>query len=345
MRSPSFQKAAIFLALGMLAVPKASFGQAHERTPRVTTSHFSFYSDFATNLNDALVAAGAARNNEKPELFHSGASESCFGELPSPVRAAWDRAVDYYAEIISPASFKNRQQYLLRVHLAGIDEQLEDARARQFVEIAVSFRAVATRAYEACRWATQDAENRRWIEVLKLQLTAHGQKIAHRLEELYQKPWGGLPIPVDVVEIVSWSGANTILQDPVGGHILISNSYEGHAALEIVFHEASHLLMRRGDPLQRAQDEAASALDLPLPRDLWHIVLFFTTGETVRRILDNTSETEYTPMIYEIFDRSKWGRYRAAIESTWPAYMNGKRTLSEAAADLIQAIGKPGEPE
>ncbi len=343
MRRYSFHKAAIVLALGMLlSAPSASLGQAHERTPAATTPHFAFYSDFATNLNDALIAAGAARNDGEPELFHSGAEESCFGELPPSARAAWDRAVDYYAEIISPDDWSDRQQYLLRAHLAGFGEQLEDARARQFVEIARSFRAAATRAYEACRWATQDAENLRRIEELNSQLAAHEQRIAHRLEELYQKPWDGLPIPVDVVETVSWSGANSVFRDPAGGHLLISNSYQGPAALEIVFHEASHLLMGRGDPLPHALDEAASALDLPLPGDLWHVVLFYTTGEAVRRILDNAGESEYTPMVYAIFDRSNWGRFRHAIESTWPAYMDGEGTLSEAAADLIEALGEPG---
>ena len=56
--------------------------------------------------------------------------------------------------------------------------------------------------------------------------------------------------------------------------------------------------------------------------------------------LGNAGESEYTPMIYAIFDRGSWGRYRDAIESTWPAYMDGERTLSEAAADLIEARAK-----
>ncbi len=345
MRVHFFQKAGIVVALGMLlSAPSGSLGQAHERTPGATTPRFAFYSDFATNLNDALIAAGTARNFGKPELFHSGTEESCFGELPPSARAAWDRAVEYYAEIISPAG-SDRQVYLLRVHLVGFDEQLEDAGARQFVEIARSFRTASTPAYETCRWATQDAENRRWIEDLTSQLAVHEKRIAHRLEALYQKPWDGLPIPVDIVETVNWSGANTIYRDPAGGHLLISNSYQGLAALEIVFHEASHLLMGRGDPLRHALDEASSALDLPLPGDLWHVVLFYTTGEAVRRILDDAGKSEYTPIIYEIFERSKWGRYRDAIESTWPAYMDGGRTFPEAAADLIQAIGEPEELE
>ena len=109
--------------------------------------------------------------------------------------------------------------------------------------------------------------------------------------------------------------------------------------------EASHLLMGRRDPLRLALADAARALDLPLPRDLWHVVMFYTTGEAVRRFLDDVGEPGYSPLVYAIFDRGTWVRYRDAIESSWSAYMDGERTVSEAAADLIQANAQPGESE
>jgi len=339
-------KAGVILGLGMLlSAPSANLGQAPERTPVVKTPRFAFYSDFDTNLNDALIAAGVARKDAKPELFHSGAEVSCYGKLPQSARAAWDGAVGYYAEIISPADWSDRQQYLLRVQLAGFDEELKEAGARQFVEIAGSFRAAATPAYKECRWAAQDEKNRRWIEELKPRLAADEQRIAGRLEQLYQKRWNGLPIPVDIVETVNWSGANSILRGPAGGHLLISNSYQGPAALEVVFHEASHVLMDRSDPLRQALDRAASAVDFRLPGDLWHVVLFYTTGEAVRRILDDGGKSEYTPMVYAIFDRGTWVGYRKVLESTWRPYIDGERTLSEASASLIEALRKPEEPE
>src|SRR5207253_1854776 len=142
-----------------------------------------------------------------------------------------------------------------------------------------SFRAAATPAYKACRWAAQDEKNRRWIEELKPRLAADEQRIAPRLEQLYRKRWTGLPIPVDVVETAGWSGANSIVRNPAGGHVLISSSHQGPASLEVVFHEASHPLMGRGDPVPQALDSAARAVDFRLPGDLWHVVLFYTTGE------------------------------------------------------------------
>lgn len=334
----------VLVAGTLLAVASAAFAHDEERVPAATTPHFAFYSDLATNLNDALIAAGVARRRGEPELFHAGDEAPCFGALPPSVRSAWDRAVDYYADIVSPADSFARQQYLLRADLAGFGDPAADPADRRYVAIARAFRAAASPAYQACRWATQDAENRRWIEELKPRLAAHEAAIAARLQELYQKRWDGLPIQVDVVETVSWSGANSVFPPPAGGHLLISSSYEGPAALEIVFHEASHGLALRGDPLMQALADAAEARGMTSTGDLWHVALFHTTGEVVRRALAEAGDPAYTPMLAEIFERGDWLRYRAAVESALPAYLEGKRTLAEAAAALVAALAASKDP-
>lgn len=340
--------AGIFFGLGfLLAAPSAILGQSPERalperTPVASTPHFAFYSDVDANVNDALIAAGEARRGKKDEIFRSGTEVSCFEKLPPSSRAAWDAAVSYYEKIVSSAGSNDRQRYLLRAQLAGFDEDLKDAGDRVFVEIARNLRAAAKPAYTACRWAAQDEKNRRWIGELKPRLADNEEKIALRLEQLYQKRWSGLPIPVDVVETVDWSGANTILRDPAGGHLLISNAYEGLSALEVVFHESSHLFMGRNAPLRQALDTAAREAGFRLPGDLWHVVLFYTTGEAVRRILDDAGKTGYTPMLYAIFDRGAWAGYRGALESAWRPYLDGKQTLPETASGLIAALRMPG---
>jgi hypothetical protein len=337
--------AEVALGLGLLLfAPRAILGQTPGRTPVASTPHFAFYDDFDTNLNDALIAAGVARKGGKPELFHAGDEVVCFGKLPPSARVAWERAVDYYREVISPVGFGDRQQYLLRADLAGFDEEAMDADARQFTGIARSFRAAATPAYTACRWAAQDEKNRRFIEDLKTRLAADEKKVAPRLEELYGQRWGKLPIPVDIVETVDWSGANSILLDPLCGHLLVASSNPSASALEIVFHEASHLLMGRDAPVKQALGQAASAAAWTLPGDLWHVVLFYTTGETVRRILEADGQPGYTPMLYEIFERGSWGEYRQALEGAWRPYVDGKRPLPAAAADLVEALRSPVPP-
>ena len=344
MKRSSLNHARMALALGaLLFAPSTSLGQVPERATVAATPHFA-YSDLATNLNDALIASGAARPRQTPELFHAGAEVDCFDNLPVAERAAWDRAVDYYAEIVSPAGNFGREQMLLRHQLASLEGDRQNAEDRRFLQIAGGFRSTAAPAYEACRWAAQDTENRRWIDEVIGRLAAHEETIAGRLEQLYQTPWYGLPLPVDVVPAALRTGASSIILAPAGGHILVSSLDEGNqaaAALEIVFHEASHTVAAgwRGDPHPGALEEAAEALGVPLPRDLWHVVLFYTTGETVRRVLQEAGESEYTPYLYGgLFERA-WPEYQEPIERVWPAYLNGDRTLLEATTELLQALG------
>jgi len=72
------------------------------------------------------------------------------------------------------------------------------------------------------------------------------QQTASRVEQLYQKRCKSVPILVDVVEAVNWGGANTSWSDAGQGDILISNLPQGTAAFEVLFQEASRLLMDRG---------------------------------------------------------------------------------------------------
>jgi hypothetical protein len=110
----------------------AGSAQTSQRTPVLTTPHYSIYSDFETNLNDVLITTGLARKNDKPELFHEGDEKECFEKLPPSARAGWDGAVDYYAKIISPVEWNARQQFLIRLQLVGFESGRQDDRADEF---------------------------------------------------------------------------------------------------------------------------------------------------------------------------------------------------------------------
>ena len=82
----------LILAAASRLFAVATFGD--EAGPLATTPHFTFHSDFRINLNDALIVAGSARKEGKPELFESGEEASCFEGLAPSARAGWNLAVD-----------------------------------------------------------------------------------------------------------------------------------------------------------------------------------------------------------------------------------------------------------
>lgn len=145
----TFRLTVSLLAIGViLSTSSAALAQGSDaRVAVVATPHFAFHSDFATNLHDALLEAGRARNKMKPELFQAGAEATCFNELPKHVQVAWFHAVNYYAEIVSPETWAQRQQYSIRVDLSGVEER-DDPEDRRIVGIARSFRGAAAPAYE-----------------------------------------------------------------------------------------------------------------------------------------------------------------------------------------------------
>ena len=338
----------LILGLGLIGGPASVVNAQQEPQERdgqaalvATTPHFAFFSDFDSNLHDALLEAGRDKNFSRPALFEAGDEASCFEGLPGELRSGWKHALDYYAEVISSEKWDQKQQYWIRMDLSGSAE-LDETRDMRFVGIARGLRQAAAPAYEACYWAARDEENRSWIAELVAQLELQEEAIAEKLAGLYATPLAGLPIRVDVMETVNWSGATTVLLGPVGGHIQISTPDRGPVAVELIFHEASHTLMGRGHPIRKALATAAKKLDLPLPRDLWHAVLFYTTGDAVRRVLDeqgSQDEEGYTPMLFAI---GIFGHHHEAMKSAWTGYLDGERTLDEAAADLVRAAAAQG---
>ena len=323
---------ALAIALGF---PGVAAAQAAE--PAIlSTPHFAFHSDFATNLNDTLVADFVARRDGRAGLLDGGAGNACFDQLAAGERAGWANAVEYYRTNQSTPF----QRVLLRLELAGLVQRntLTDAALRDVLEAFATARTNATPAYRTCLWPAMDAANRTWIANVEPLLRAHQAGLGEQLPRLFKTPWAFLPFRVDVVSTGPPPGANAASDAEGRMHILVSSANAGNqglAALEVVFHEAAHFLVQPKKPLSDALETAATKLGVTLPGDLLHQVHFFITGESVRRSLERTG-TSYTPYLYahKLFG----DRFRESAMRIWPAYMDGTSTLDQAASDLVGSM-------
>jgi hypothetical protein len=289
---------------------------------------FLFYSDPVTNLHDFLV--WNARSNEPVEP-----APACLAGLPAEQRAAFEHALLHYRVFATPAG--NRLLIALRYRLAGFgDFGLADTTA---IEAALAELPPAAPAYERCWWPTHDARNRRWVEALMPLLAAHEEALSDRLGELYGQELNR-PLPVDVVSYGSLSGADSV-GDP--DHLLVSSiepANAGYAALEIVFHEASHTVFgpRPTGRLWTELEAAAKATGAPLAPNVWHAMLFYTTGSAVRARLTEQG-VDYVQYLYAqgLFERS-WPLYREPLERLWQPYVDGRVPMVEAVRQLIDAL-------
>ena len=177
-------------------------------------------------------------------------------------------------------------------------------------------------------------------------LAAHEDALSERLSSLYGRELRR-PLPVDVVSYGSFVGADSVI-DP--NHLLISSiepSNAGYAALEVVFHEASHTVFGPGleGRLWTELEAAAKADGAPLAPNFWHAMLFYTTGSTVKaRLAERGIDYEHILYTEGLFERS-WPGFRQPLERLWQQYLDGRVSRMEALKLIVAAHKLPDRGE
>ena len=152
---------------------------------------------------------------------------------------------------------------------------------------------------------------------------------------------------VDVVWYGGPYGAYTTL-NPV--HVTIASHdvrNQGIYGFEVLFHESSHAL---AGTVHEAIAREFRDRDKPIPRDLWHALLFYTTGELVRRDLAYGTMTRILTRYVDVFQLStvcgsrfglysgSWERFRGMLDLYWRPYLDGKVSFESAMARLASAM-------
>lgn len=117
-------------------------------------------------------------------------------------------------------------------------------------------------------------------------------------------------------------------------HTVISSAdpgYAGDASLEMIFHEASHLL---SDPLEKMIERAAARRGREAPRDLWHAIVFFVGGEVAKRSLG----AAYVPYADKQGMWARWSSFEAPVRRECGPVVDGSQTLEVAVAKIVDAL-------
>jgi hypothetical protein len=292
-----------------------------------------FHSDVWMNLHHTLYASAWAR---RPE---AGTIRALAGALPSPLndgafspeeRKLWTAAVDYYDKRLAARDllFGEGMEALKTALAAG-----DLARDAVGAELRSVLEGVAP-VYRQHLWPAHDAANRAWIAKAIDGVRAIAPQTIPRLEKLYATSWFTSAVRVDVVWVGNRQGAYTTLRPP---HAVISSGDKdnvGWTAVETIFHEVSHVLVRNiFDGFDRALGDRRREHG-----QLWHIVQFYLTGAAVQEAL-RAKGLEYMPYMYAtgLFDRA-WSRYRKTVEANWKPYLDGTIGMDEAISRTIAAL-------
>lgn len=327
--------------------PRAELGQPS--TLGTTVPVFEFHSSFWMNLHHFLYQQ--ARSQEEPPARRTGdaghsESDGAPNALPEGVSAmppltpaeaaAWQASVEHYRAVFAGRDLLfSTDMVLIKNRLAEL-QNAPDLQLSGFRPELIAALERAAPIYRRHWWPRHDEQNRRWVGQVTPLVETFGPALARKLSAAYQAAWPAGRIWVDVTIYAGRDGGYTSV-DPL--HVTISSAEprnQGTAALEVLFHEASHGVAGR---VRETIEQRCRALGKPIPRDLWHAILFFTTGEMVRRSLQEAGNEAYLPYAFRhrLYTRG-WENYLRLIERYWKPYLDGQTDFDSALVRLVNAL-------
>jgi hypothetical protein len=325
--------------------------------PPETVPVFEFHSGFWVNLHHFLYLQGRARNLAKEPATPATladrqdfpAAASTDGLTAEQLRA-WNAAVDAYAADWSVRDLQLNIDMAVVNNRLGELENCADISGKNRVECKADLRAdlmtaleEAAPVYRAKWWNEQDRANRTWIAAVAPLVRRMGVGVSEQLAMIYQTAWPREATRVDVVWSIGPLGAYTTL-NPV--HVTVASGdprNQGPASFEVLFHEASHAL---AGELNQAIALECRQEGKPIPRELWHAVLYYTAGEITRRMYAQSSRfsgggtgSDYTSYADRngLYDKD-WNQYRTVLDLYWQPYLDGKASFDKAIARMIAAL-------
>jgi hypothetical protein len=294
---------------------------------------FTVLSAFWPNLHHVLWAEAWRRRPPTEENAAGPMPEPLTASLTADERTAWEAAVAYYdAEVADLHPLFEMSSIRKAMIAAGPAEALAKADLepphRQVL-------AAAAPVYRKYWWPAHDAANRAWVVDPMARVKALTPAVPERLAALLGSPWLTGRVRLDVVRVANREGAFTAI-DPPPAHITISSSAPNNrdwTTAEILFHESAHPM---AFPLIDA-----FAVELrsqrKTSRDLWHVALFYMTGDVVRQTLASRG-VAYEPYMYKtgLFNRA-WPHLRTPIETHWKPYVDGQVSRQVAIRNVVAA--------
>jgi hypothetical protein len=336
----------VLLVLAATLMPPAGLAAQQVDSSFGPLPVFELHSGFWMNMHHFLYQLAREKRDKRTGNANSPNSP----RLNETERRDWDAAVAYYA-----ANFANKdllfstELVLLKNQLGDFEDCDELSGAKKKTcdaglpgNITPVLDSVAP-IYRKYWWPEHDRANRKWIAGVSPLVRNKGLELAERLAEIYQTKWPTEKIRVDVTAYANWAGAYTTL-DPL--RVTISSTdpgNQGSVALEVLFHEASHSI---AEPVQAAIIRECRQRDKPIPRDLWHALIFYTTGEVVRPVMNSAAaggngggpSADYTPYaVREGLYKRGWDEYLKLLNRFWQPYLDSKVTFDDAIARMVSA--------
>ena len=198
--------------------------------------------------------------------------------------------------------------------------------------------------YRSVQWEEDDRSNRFWIALAVPLLVSAGEELADAHARAYAVPFPKR-ILVDVTSFAWEFGAYTVGAGE-SAHAVISSTNpgtQGFGALESLMHEPSHAIVAPDSGAIGADlTRAAAELGVKPRWNLWHAILFYTSGELTRRALAMRGVCDYRPFMLDMYERGFAG-FRQALETHWQAHLDSKVSREAAIRQILIETTTPAK--
>jgi hypothetical protein len=247
----------------------------------------------------------------------------------------WQKAVKMYQ------AFLGKRSPIFDIELKQLNATLSKTDTPELPdsipEAASTALKVAMPLYRSVQWEEDDRANRFWIAVAESMLSSAGEELVEAHAKAY-----GMPFPKRILVDVSafaWEFDAYTVGDGESAHSVISSTGRGNQgfwALEILMHEPSHAIVDATSGAVGADlTRAAKELGLKPRYNLWHAILFYTSGELTRRTLAKRGVRDYQRIIDAgMYERGFQG-FQQPLETHWQAYLDGKVSREAAIRQIL----------
>ncbi|MFZ6743371.1 hypothetical protein ACO0LC_09110 [Undibacterium sp. JH2W] len=220
----------------------------------------------------------------------------------------------------------------------SVDDQRRDARGLAIPAALIAVLNRVAPVYARCIWPSQDKSNQNWISELKQLDAKYGKEIQAGIEKYMAHAFPSKPIRNDIVVLTGIrQGAYTDEQIvmPSG-----RSDYQGLAALEMLYHEASHTTVT--DTIVAAINDRMKATHRAGESDLWHVLQFYTVGKVTQDVLKQSGKLEYQPYALKngLYQQA-WPEFLDLIDQVWIPYLDGESSFQKAIEQAVNQM--PGE--
>jgi hypothetical protein len=297
-------------------------------------SQFRFQDNFWVNLHHFLRAEARRKMRGDAPVMPTAA-------LPEEQRKTWNAALDSYAGLAKLSLIFDERLIRINNALAVVGDVEKLSSGTVEPEVVAALNAAAP-IYRARLWGQHRRANEEWIAKFAPLVHKHAASITKALAAAYQVRWPVKPILADLSCEAGPNLAYTT-NGPQGtaGHSVIAplGASDIDEGFEIVFHEASHTV---DDKIIQMVDAEGARQHVKPPKELWHVIIFYTSGEIVKRELGRQGDPTYKPYAYRVnlYGTAGWDKMRVALERDWQPYLDGKVGMSKALHDLVRDAGE-----